>query len=447
MHLPIAQQIPAAPLAPYLVKDINPGPGGIKPIDRSLLYFAEVNNTLFFNAYDPQHGSELWRSNGAAAGTVLVKDLYPGQTSSYPYELTNVNGTLFFRANDPEYGFVLWRSDGTEAGTTIVTTDVTPFELTNVNGTLYFVGNKGGDIELWRSDGTAQGTIQLTDIQAPTDRPIPSDLININGTLFFLVGRLGDRYTLWKSNGTPETTTQVSPVQFDGGTYGNYGPPGSLTNVNGTLFFRANDGTLGPELWRSDGTPAGTQLVKDLLPGVWGSEPMELTAVNNTLFFVARDGTSSSPGLWRSDGTAQGTIQIAGPTITPQMAFPGGLINVNGVLFFAGQQNGNNCELWKTTPSAAGIACIKDLRPGPERAFGHYAFDFAVMNGILYFNAYDPINGIALWRSDGAANGTVPISSPGQLSGPLNFTPVGKLLFFTAERQDVGLELWAVVTP
>ena len=89
--------------------------------------------------------------------------------------------------------------------------------------------------------------------------------------------------------------------------------PSFLTDVNGTLFFTANDGTTGDELWKSDGTEAGTVLVKDIFPGAIGripfsSSPNFLTDVNGTLFFNANDDPTGNE-LWKSEGTEAGTVR------------------------------------------------------------------------------------------------------------------------------------------
>jgi len=103
--------------AALLVKDINPS-GGTTPASPSLL--TNVNGTLFFRAYDDVHGYELWKTDGTAMGTVLVKDINPGIADSSPYGLTNINGKLYFGANDGVNGEEIWKSDGTPAGTVLV---------------------------------------------------------------------------------------------------------------------------------------------------------------------------------------------------------------------------------------------------------------------------------------------------------------------------------------
>ena len=77
------------------VADINPDPAGSYPN-----YIAAVNRTILFTAFDGTNGTELWKTDGTAAGTVLVKDIHPGHYGSYPSQLVNVNGTAFFGAVD-----------------------------------------------------------------------------------------------------------------------------------------------------------------------------------------------------------------------------------------------------------------------------------------------------------------------------------------------------------
>jgi ELWxxDGT repeat protein len=175
---------------PVLVKDIHPGAGSSGPSE-----LANVNGTLFFAADDGVHGRELWKSDGTEAGTVLVKDINTGMDRSYPIEgfpyylpygssphqLVNVNGTLLFWAygsqNGPE---ALWKSDGTAAGTVLVKniSDVRFSDLTQLSNTLFFTRvNAAG---LWKSDGTAAGTVLVKGIKAGEGG------VNMNGTLFFV---------------------------------------------------------------------------------------------------------------------------------------------------------------------------------------------------------------------------------------------------------------------
>ncbi|MCE9566400.1 MAG: hyalin [Planctomycetes bacterium] len=383
-----------------LVKDINPSGSS------ALRYLANVNGTLFLSADDGTHGQELWKSDGTAAGTVLVKDINPGSASASPgngaspivgSRLENVNGTLFFTADDGTHGVELWKSDGTAAGTVLVddinpTGDSNPSSLANVSGVLFFnATDVVNGSELWKTDGTAAGTVLVKDIYPGAISSSPTYLTNMNGTLFFRATDT-DGSQLWKSDGTDAGTVPViNPPRDASGS-----SPQSLTNVAGVLFFTAVDKNKGRELWKSDGTDAGTFLVKDIRIGTLSSNISNLTNVNGTLFFSAMTATVGY-ALWKSDGTDAGTVLVK--DIYPGAYGPGPnyLTNVNGVLFFSADNSTNGQELWQSDGTDAGTVLVKDIFPGSSSSNPSNLLN---VGSNLYFQANDGTHGTELWKAD-----------------------------------------------
>lgn len=147
----------------------------------------DVAGTLYFRANDAQHGVELWKSDGTTGGTVLVKDLLPGEGSSSPFNFTSVDDTLYFLASDAANHPQLWRSDGTEAGTTLVRdlselSAVTQGEEAVVIGsTVYVIAHDLEDHSaLIKSDGTAQGTVLVREVAGSHVQ----DLLAVGNTLY-----------------------------------------------------------------------------------------------------------------------------------------------------------------------------------------------------------------------------------------------------------------------
>jgi ELWxxDGT repeat protein len=103
--------------------------------------------------------------------------------------------------------------------------------------------------------------------------------------------------------------------------------------VGNKLFFTANDGSKGQELWVSHGSATGTRLVRDIRLGPVGSSPRELTAVGQQVVFWANDG-STGEELWISDGTETGTRQLA--NLNPGSA-SGGQGRCDDVLHVSGE--------------------------------------------------------------------------------------------------------------
>jgi ELWxxDGT repeat protein len=272
-----------------MVKDISPGPLD-GPVWGNLVV---LGAQMFFIAHDGVHGQELWKSDGTAAGTALVKDI-GGMFGNPPGRLTPANDILFFAADDGISGYELWRSDGTEAGTLLVK-DIIPGRDSSIPGApsdgpdwlgvafqgRLFLSTFSG---LYASDGTAAGTVQIRggrDIDA-------SSMFAIGGALLYAY----EADELWRTDGTPGGTVLVK--DFYPGRIGTNNLLRSFAAFGGLLYFAASDGSLqhGFELWRSDGSSAGTVLVMDIAPGTQSSEPYALKAAGSRLFLDADDGVS-----------------------------------------------------------------------------------------------------------------------------------------------------------
>ncbi|MBW4520762.1 MAG: pre-peptidase C-terminal domain-containing protein [Scytolyngbya sp. HA4215-MV1] len=216
--------------------------------------------------------------------------------------------------------------------------------------------------------------------------------------------------------------------------------PSNLTAVGNTLFFTANNGTDGIELWKSNGTPAGTVMVKDIFSGATGSAPSSLVAFGNTLYFAANDGVNGIE-LWKSDGTAAGTVLVKDIFLGANGSSPSNLFVVGNTLYFTANNGANGVELWKSDGTTAGTVLVKDIN-----SFGDaLPYSFAAINNTLYFFANNGLTGIGLWKSDGTAAGTVQVRDVSFVvdEDPGSLIAVGNRLFFTAVGSTtVGRELW-----
>ncbi|MEP7169516.1 MAG: ELWxxDGT repeat protein [Bacteroidota bacterium] len=431
---------------PVLVKDMNPG-----YIGSSIYFSTKVGGILFFFANNGS-GMSLWKSNGTASGTVKLKTLNPGSANDCP--MKDVNGTAFFYADDGIHGYELWKSDGTAAGTVLVK-DINPgssgslmsfFKMINVNGVLFFNAYDGvNGNELWKSDGTNAGTVLIKDIKPGSGGSNPNDwgeLTNVNGEVFFGADDGSTGYEIWKSDGTTSGTVLVTDI-YPGFGMGSY--PGNLVNFNGTLFFEAIAASGYDDLWTSDGTAAGTQIVYEINTGLVGLSPSHLIDVNGTLFFIGLDPIHGME-LWKSDGTTAGTNMVMdiNPGINSSDIDGSDYINMNGTLFLTAD-DGNGYALWKSDGTLNGTLKVKYVN-SYTFAFGN---DFTIYNGLLYFDAEDSVNGQELWQSDGTTSGTFmayDINSGGGSSMPSNLTLVNGKLFFAADDGVVGYELWALNT-
>lgn len=364
--------------------------------------FVSVGPITVFEGSDPLRGHELWRTDGTASGTHVVKDINPGPDGSSPQWGVRHGSVVFFAASTADHGNELWRSDGTEAGTTLVR-DIDPgpgFDSGRERGDSYpaeivsagsFVAFRACDQEhgneLWRSDGTAAGTFLVADIE-----PGPG----------------------------PNTERRVC---------GDNPGPRDLVVLGGIVYFFAKHPAFGTELWRSDGTTQGTWMVTEVYPGpdpppiqrTSGIAVASLVATAERLFFFGPG------GLWTSDGTEAGT----------QLIGPGGALLTAGAsrVFFRGFPDG----LWVSDGTRAGTRMVSDVHLSSDIRFEGQVSETFVLGDALFFEGRDAVSGFEPWRSTGTSEGTIRLGdlNPGTgSSGPDLFHALGQQVYFMAGISD-----------
>jgi ELWxxDGT repeat protein len=430
---------PVADDAPQLL-DIIPGGVSSNPSE-----FVALDNVLLFSADDGIHGFELWQSDGTAAGTTILKDIWPGKIGSAPYNLTRVGSSVFFSASTPDHdGRYLWRTDGTASGTTSVAFFLPEGSSSFVaaGGKLFFVALTGhfwfrSLWQLWMSDGTASGT-QIVGIPDNLEYMPPfTDLTAVGDRLFLVYkdGLGGGGLQLWTCTPADGGATLLRGINAR-----------YLTAVHQTLFFVGYEGTPGSDLWKSDGTPDGTVRVVDPSLGDNPNRTSSLASGPDKLWFFAHSDPTDI-ALWTSDGSAAGTVQITVVSSDTARLSPTRLVTVGSTLFFYQQDyQANAPQLWSSKGAAASTLMLKDFSPGRGlTALGQPYY--AVSNRMIYFSADDGLSGTEVWASDGTAAGTRQVGDivPGiESSDPAELTIAGTKLFFSAATSEAGRELWVM---
>jgi ELWxxDGT repeat protein len=400
--------------------------------------FTAFGGQLYFQADDQGAagtGPHLWRSDGTAAGTTQVEAALWN-----PEEFRVLGSHLIFASNDQ-----LWTTDGTPGGAQRLPAPSPAFNLTLAGGLLYYTAFDvtTGDVELFVSDGTQDGIADIVSTLAPGTGSNPQLLTPVGNKLFLQVTD-GAGTELWVSDGTGSGTARVADLRPGAAS----SLPQNLTAVGGTLFFSAATDGAGRELWKSDGTAAGTVPVKDIQPGAASSIADSGLArtfaapPGGPLFFAADDGVDGEE-LWKSDGTADGTVMVKDLTSNLIGSFPRSLTVVGSRVFFVADDGPHGRELWVSDGTADGTRLVKDVAPGYDSSFPS---NLTADGSVLLFSAFDPDHGVELWRTDGTEVGTRRVSdiAPGPLSAsPLGLTPVGANVYFAANDNTTGFELWA----
>jgi ELWxxDGT repeat protein len=435
---------------PIRLKDILPGLPGSNPDPSAGVV---VGNRLFFTVRNLTNGEELWSTDGTPAGTLLVKGINQGASGAVPSDLTAVGSRVFFQANDGASGSELWISDGTTAGTRQVadlrvgSAGSNPAGLRALGSQLLFWADDGSGKgrELWAADTSA--TVRL--LREIHSGPGPGD------------------------PGAGRWAAVVGPA------------------TDQRMFFNANDGLVGSELWVTDGTTLGTRFVNDLNPGPYDSNVFSPTQVGGELFFMLNEqkllssnGTQAGTNLlwgfsniglriggvvgsklfiddidlvgneqlWAFDTSVQTPVLLK--TFDPDpngLTIPATRATLGNQFFFTAHTSAQGNELWVSDGTENGTRLVKDIHGGFAASNPR---GFTVARGLLYFWADDGTHGVELWRSDGTAAGTSIVadlnpSAGNSQAGVIGNSGkvVGDKLVFSANDGTTGPELWALTLP
>ena len=317
-----------------------------------------------------------------------------------------------------------------------------------------FTGNNGSTgLELWVSDGTKEGTRLVKDILPGVYSSGLIDPVRFGDGILFAASNGINGSELWFSDGTEEGTYMVKDINegFSRGLLSSAvnGYSSLITVARNGAYFRATNGVNGTELWFTDGSEEGTNMISDIYPGTSESIPSSLTVIGDVVYFSANNGVNGTE-LWISDGTESGTNMIF--DINPGQASgnPSQMTEAGGVIYFSASDGVYGQELWKTTGLTSTTEMVKDIRNGSS---GSYPSDFIEFKEKLYFSAGSyredwDINRIELWTSSGTNNTTFRVGDDEKFFGePQTLTIFKDQLFlslstFVASWRNYASCIW-----
>ena len=310
------------------------------------------------------------------------------------------------------------------------------FDLMSTNNKLQLlvepVANK---LAIYTSNGTADGTLEKFEFpvsQGTLFGQVKNELIYYSDRKFF------------NFNTDTEGVTVIKDIANDvtGQGYHNV----TYSTVGDKLVFRLEifygNFSYGAEYWVTDGTEAGTHLLKDINPGRPDGVSRESALLGSRLIFQGTEpGTGSE--LWITDATETGTLLLKDINPGATGSEPSGFAVLGDKVIFGATENTHGAEVWITDGTPEGTKLLADIIPGVA---GSDARHFKAGVNFVFFSAYDVENGWTLWRTNGTTEGTQKIIDviPGNDKSiyPNNLSSVSDKFYFGANDGVHGKELW-----
>lgn len=412
-----------------LVADLNPGPVSAFPSESDAPHpFWASRGSMFFSARSPDVGVEPWVSDGTAATTRLVGDIAPGSGSVMLGNVASTaHGTLLpvgGAVGDGPVSYWSTTTTGAAAGdlTLLWSSPLGSTDAVRFGDDALVLASNEELVQLWRTDGTVGAPELLYD-----DLILGTELHTAGDHAFFLDAQ----NPLMVTDGTVGGTHKVR--RWADGLFGSTAVF-QMTSLDHRVVFEVNaPKRIGAELWVSDGTTAGTRLLRDIRPGEAESRPRHLTRSAGVIYFVANDGRHGRE-VWRTDGTTAGTTRVTNLAVGVR-----GLRVCAGSLLFVGVDRAS-AALWTS-----------DGTPGTERrvarlpsALGRTPKSLRCLPGGIAFTADDGQHGREVWTlRKGAREPILHDIRPGsESSRPHSVRRAGRVLFFVADDGQHGRELW-----
>ncbi len=499
-----------------LVADIWPG---VNSGDPEIL--GHIGQDLFVSARLPSHGRELIKVDAKGVAT-LHHEHAAGNADGNPRVFGRTTNKLLFTGTDA----ILFSTDG-NATTPLASYAYSTGDLQqNFDDRVFFAGSLvGQDNSVWVTDGSAQGTTRFNtrrkedstkfeqivtagknvlirtgtkELWHSNGEPGHAQLLSTNSTALISAGDRAYYVLPWGHNRDhqiwyyspldsqptlasslrlfPYPTSNVTPVSYLGredgvmffaGSCSTYGEelfitdgtsagthivkdivqyPGSSSPQllaffrDGRLLFSAYEAATGRELYTSDGTETGTRMIADLALNTGNVDVVE-TLVTDQGIYLVMDDSFVGYKLWFTDGTAAGTKMVAMINSAPS-PWPESLTSYKGNVYFAFDDGIHGRELWVSNGTQAGTTRVSDIGPGSASGV---AGNLVSTPDNLYFVGDDGQHGQELWMSDGTAAGSVMVKdiAPGTPSSGLSeLFGLGNRVQFSADDGLHGQELW-----